>query len=43
MIYSEICNSRSEAMKLEKQLKGWKKREAILNYIYNHRDVAQSG
>ncbi len=43
LIYSEICNSRSEAMKLEKQLKGWKKRDAILNYINNHRDVAQSG
>ncbi len=35
MIYSEICKSRSEAMKLEKRIKSWKKREAIVKYIEN--------
>ncbi len=33
VIYAEDCTSRSEAMKLEKKLKGWKKREAIIRYI----------
>ena len=33
MIYYETCKSRSEAMKLEKRIKSWKKREAIVKYI----------
>lgn len=35
IIYTEECNSRSEAMKLEKKLKSWKKRDAIKVYISN--------
>ena len=35
LIYKEECSSRSEAMKLEKRLKSWKKREALLKYIKN--------
>ena len=42
-IYFEEFRSRSEAMKFEKKLKSWKKRDAILNYIQQNRDVAQSG
>ena len=36
LIYSEECTSRSGAMKLEKKLKSWKKRDAIINYIKNN-------
>ena len=36
LIYKEGCNSRSEAMKLEKRLKSWKKREALIRYINNN-------
>ena len=35
--------SRSEAMKTEKYLKSLKKRDAILNWIQDQRDVAQPG
>ncbi|WP_394707627.1 GIY-YIG nuclease family protein [uncultured Draconibacterium sp.] len=34
IIYEEECSSRSESMKLEKRLKSWKKRVALLNYIH---------
>ena len=33
IIYYETYKSRSEAMKLEKRIKSWKKREAIVKYI----------
>jgi putative endonuclease len=36
LLYSKDCNSRSEALKLEKQLKGLKSRDDILRYTLNH-------
>ena len=41
LLYKIGFESRSEAMKTEKYMKSLKKREAILNWIQNQRDVAQ--
>ena len=33
LMYKEECDTRSSAVKLEKRLKSWKKRDALLKYI----------
>ena len=44
LIFSKGVETRSEAMKLEKKLKSWKKRSAVLSWIENqNRGVAQPG
>ena len=43
LVFKKEFESRSEAVKMEKYLKSLKKREAILNWIQNQRDVAQPG
>ena len=44
LLYAEPCESRAEAMKLEKYLKSLKKRKAVLDWIDKHsRGVAQPG
>ena len=44
ILHYKECETRTEAMKLEKYLKSFKKRSAVLNWIVNDtRGVAQSG
>ena len=44
LLFAKECNSRSEAMKLERYLKNLKKREAVFHWIEDQkRGVAQPG
>ena len=43
LLFAKEFERRSEAMKMEKYLKSLKKREAVLNWVQNQRDVAQPG
>jgi putative endonuclease len=44
LLFSKELNTRSEAVKLERKLKSWKKRSAILSWIEKQdRGVAQPG